>query len=101
MAVKTRRQFLKAATAATGFSAVLLGSVKFDVNDGIRIGKQKISVGVPEAHALCGAGLGCSGGGGQCGAGLGCGGGGGQCGAGLGCSGGGGQCGAGLGCGGS
>lgn len=42
--------------------------------------------------ATCGAGLGCSGGGGSCGAGLGCGGSG---------SGGYGQCGAGLGCGGS
>ena len=37
--------------------------------------------------ATCGAGLGCSGGGGSCGAGLGCSGGGGSCGAGLGCGG--------------
>lgn len=56
--------------------------------------------GKSKVYAICGAGFGCSGGGGQCGAGFGCGGGGGQCGAGFGCSGGGGQCGAGFGCGG-
>ena len=72
-----------------------------------------LSLGVPftfptnkeksKVYANCGAGYGCSGGGGQCGAGYGCGGHGGtgghgQCGAGYGCSGGGGQCGAGFGC---
>lgn len=52
-------------------------------------------------YGMCGAGAGCSGGGGMCGAGARCAGGGGMCGAGAKCAGGGGMCGAGYQCGGS
>jgi hypothetical protein len=87
-----RRKFLSAGARAAGVSVAfglgLLGDIKLNSKDGIKIAKgTKVDIGVADALAVCGVGLGCGGGGGQCGMGLGCGGGGGVCGMGLGCSG--------------
>jgi len=87
MSDKTRREFLRAAAAVTGFSTGLLATVKFDATDGVRVGKDTVSVGIPTAQAMCGTGLGCSGGRGMCGIGGGCSGSGGICGMGMGCHG--------------
>lgn len=96
---QSRRKFLQYGfIGAAGFLSAL-APVKLNMDEGFKVGEGKIpGPGMAEAHAACGDGLGCSGGGGQCGAGLSCSGGGGRCGDGLGCSGGGGRCGAGLGC---
>jgi hypothetical protein len=100
----TRRAFLSRAVKGTGlvvgFGAGLFVDLKFNASEGVGVAKERVQIGVSTAHATCGAGMNCSGGGGQCGAGMNCGGGGGQCGAGMNCSGGGGQCGAGMNCGG-
>ena len=83
-----RRDFLKKSAGITaGFAVGMFGSLKFNSEDGIKIGKDRVRFGVAEAHAMCGAGYNCSGGGGECGAGYNCSGGGGQCGAGYNCSG--------------
>ena len=87
MSDKTRREVLKAVAAVTGFSAGLLATVTFDAKDGVRVGKDTVSLGIPSAQAMCGTGMGCSGGRGTCGIGGGCSGGGGQCGMGMGCHG--------------
>lgn len=87
MTDKTRREFLRAAAAVTGFSAGLLASVRFNPADGIRVGSRHVAVGVAQAQAMCGTGMGCSGGHGMCGIGHGCSGGGGMCGMGMGCHG--------------
>ncbi len=85
---KTRREFLlKGSGITVGFAFGMLGDIKFNSEEGIKIGEERVSIGFAEGQAACGAGLGCAGGGGQCGSGLGCGGGGGMCGSGLGCSG--------------
>lgn len=115
-----RRAFLKRLLSFIGFGTTFFFSFKKD--EEFKIGKFNTpSMNTPDAYGMCGAGLGCAGGGGMCGAGLGCAGGqgdppprgrerpgpfdtspypggGGMCGAGLGCAGGGGMCGAGLGC---
>ena len=79
-----------------------LGKIK-DSQGQVHIAKASgIKLGVPEAFAMCGNGIGCSGGNGACGNGIGCSGQGsggqGECGNGIGCSGGGGSCGNGIGC---
>jgi hypothetical protein len=73
---KTRREFLKKSAGITaGFTIGMLGDIKFNSEDGIKIGKERVSVGMAEAHAACGSAYDCSGGGGQCGASYDCGGG--------------------------
>ena len=74
MSTKSRRGFLQTALIAAGGAAGLLANVKFDATDGVKIGKTSVKVGMSEAQAQCGMGMGCSGGGGQCGMGMGCGG---------------------------
>ncbi len=102
MADINRRQFVKYGFMAAASALAVAVSVGFKKTEGFNVEKNSLPwLGMAEANAMCGAGLGCGGGGGMCGAGLGCSGGGGMCGAGLGCGGGGGMCGAGLGCSGS
>jgi hypothetical protein len=71
---KSRRRFLKTALASAGAAAGLFTTIKFDAADGIKVGRSSVKVGLSEANAVCGLGMGCSGGGGQCGLGMGCGG---------------------------
>ena len=101
-----RRDFIKKGGAiVVGFAFGMLGDLKFNSKEGIRIGREKVKFGMAEAHATCGAAYTCAGGGGDCGAAYTCSGegsgGSGQCGAAYTCSGGGGQCGAAYTCGGS
>ena len=58
----SRRKFLKTALVAAGGATALFANVKFDASDGVKIGQTTIRVGMSEAHAACGVGLGCSGG---------------------------------------
>ncbi len=78
--VKSRRKFLKSALVAAGGITALFADVKFNTSDGVKIGQKTVRVGMSEAHARCGNGWDCSGGGGQCGHGWECSGGGGVCG---------------------
>jgi len=108
-----RRDFIKKGGAiVVGFAFGMLGDLKFNSKEGIRIGREKVKFGMAEAHATCGAAYTCAGGGGDCGAAYTCSGEGyggsgyggsgqGQCGAAYTCSGGGGQCGAAYTCSGS
>ena len=70
--IAARRGFLKSAVITAGAAAGFLGAVKFDAKDGVKIGNSTVGFGMSEAHATCGFGAGCSGGGGQCGFGAGC-----------------------------
>lgn len=83
----TRRNFIKYGLATIGGFIASTILVKVDKGTGFRVGEHTIDVGTSDAKAVCGAGMNCSGGGGQCGAGMNCGGGGGRCGAGMNCSG--------------
>lgn len=84
-----RRKFLKYGFIAVTTLFAATTSVKFDTNKEFTVGEMKIpKLGVAEANAMCGMGMGCGGGGGECGTGMGCGGGGGECGIGMRCSGG-------------
>jgi hypothetical protein len=66
-----RRSFLKYLLSSVAFGLTFFFSFKKD--EGFRIGKFNTpSINTPEAYGMCGAGLGCAGGGGRCGAGLGC-----------------------------
>ncbi len=98
---EARRKFVKYGIATLGAFIASAAVVSIDKAAGFKVGDHTLNVGMSEANATCGAGMDCSGGGGQCGAGMNCGGGGGKCGAGMNCSGGGGQCGAGMNCAGS
>ena len=63
-----RRDFLKKGAAITvGFAFGMLGDLKFNPKEGIRIGRERVKFGMAEAHARCGSAYNCSGGGGECG----------------------------------
>ena len=67
MAKKTaRREFLKKTDGVTaGFAVGMLGNLKFDSAEGIRIGRPRVSFGFAEAYAECGSSYDCAGGGGE------------------------------------
>ena len=67
-----RRKLLTAGLVAVGAAAGMLASLKINTSEGLMVGIANARLGIPEAHAMCGAGLGCAGGGGMSGAGLNC-----------------------------
>jgi len=84
-----RRNFLKKGSAiVVGFAFGMLGGLKFNSKEGIRIGRERMKFGMAEANAACGTAYNCSGGGGRCGTAYNCSGGGGRCGTAYNCSGG-------------
>ena len=82
-----RRRFLKYGLITAGSVVSLASILSLDVKSGFETADHEFKLGQSQAHAMCGTGMGCSGGGGQCGTGMGCSGGGGQCGTGMGCGG--------------
>ncbi len=89
----SRRRFLKTALMVAGGTTALFANLQFDANEGVKIGRSTVKLGMSEAHATCGSAYNCGGGGGQCGSAYECSGGGGKCGSAYNCSGGGGKCG--------
>ena len=83
-----RRRLLKYLASAGTLGAVQI--LSFNKGEGLKTGHLQPHIGISEANAMCGNGVGCSGSSGSvgmCGTSANCAGGYGQCGAGLNCSG--------------
>ena len=75
--IMNRRKVMKYGVMGLAGFLASIATVTLDRSQGFKLGEihKSVKIGVSEAHAVCAAGMGCGGSGGQCGAGLSCGGG--------------------------